>query len=157
MQPAAVAVLEIEGFVGAVENPVGGAKMRVLPVSQQVSLPIPQREPLSGGEQGLVPAPEPLSGGEQGLGPTPELLSGSEQGLGLATAPLEAVTLPNGMHLLCGSPTESRFIYNEVFVQRCYSRHGIRVRAGDTVVDVGANVGLFTLFLLRGGAIGCVH
>ena len=41
-------------------------------------------------------------------------------------------------------------------MRRCYSRHGIRVRDGDTVIDAGANVGLFTLFLLRGGAIGYV-
>ncbi len=40
-------------------------------------------------------------------------------------------------------------------MRRCYSSHGVRVREGDTVVDAGANVGLFTLFLLRGGAIRC--
>ena len=39
-------------------------------------------------------------------------------------------------------------------MRRCYCRHGIRVRNGDTVIDAGANVGLFALFLLRGGAIG---
>ena len=49
-----------------------------------------------------------------------------------------------------------RYIYEEIFVRRCYSRHGVRVRNGDTVIDAGANVGLFTLFLLRGGAIGSV-
>ena len=48
------------------------------------------------------------------------------------------------------------FIYEEIFVRRCYCRHGVRVRNGDTIIDAGANVGLFTLFLLRGGAIGYV-
>ena len=70
---------------------------------------------------------------------------------------LSVVTMPNGMRLQCGSPVEARFIYDEIFVQRCYSKHGIRVRTGDTVIDAGANVGLFTLFLLRGGALGCAY
>ncbi len=52
------------------------------------------------------------------------------------------------------SVIQTRFIYEEIFVRRCYCRHGIRVRDGDTVIDAGANVGLFALFLLRGGAIG---
>jgi len=70
---------------------------------------------------------------------------------------LTVVTMPNGMRLQCGSPVEARFIYDEIFLQRCYSKHGIRVRTGDTVIDAGANVGLFTLFLLRGGALGCAY
>ena len=89
------------------------------------------------------------------VGP-PTVEAASQKAATHEAATLESVTLPNGMRLLCGSPTEAHFIYDEIFVQRCYSRHGIRVRAGDTVVDAGANVGLFTLFLLRGGAFGCV-
>ena len=53
------------------------------------------------------------------------------------------------------SVVQAQFIYDEIFVRPCYIRHGVRVRNGDTVIDAGANVGLFTLFLLRGGAIGC--
>ena len=52
---------------------------------------------------------------------------------------------------------QTSFIYDEIFVRRCYCRHGIRVRDNDTVIDAGANVGLFAMFLLRGGAIGCMH
>jgi FkbM family methyltransferase len=41
-------------------------------------------------------------------------------------------------------------IYFEIFVERCYTpRWFYRPAAGDTVLDVGANVGAFTLFLTR--------
>lgn len=45
-------------------------------------------------------------------------------------------------------PDEARFIYSEIFEQRCYLRHGISVGASDVIVDCGANVGLFSLSLL---------
>lgn len=36
--------------------------------------------------------------------------------------------------------------YREVFERGLYTRHGITLSAGDCVVDVGGNIGLFTLF-----------
>lgn len=42
---------------------------------------------------------------------------------------------------------ETKFVYQEIFEDRVYFRHGISLRAGDTVFDVGANIGLFTLFI----------
>lgn len=41
---------------------------------------------------------------------------------------------------------EARFIYREIFEERIYLRHGVELRDGDCVFDVGANIGLFTLF-----------
>src|SRR5262249_41902221 len=38
-------------------------------------------------------------------------------------------------------------MYNELFAERCYLRHAIALRPGDTVVDVGANIGLFALLV----------
>ncbi|CAK0762025.1 hypothetical protein CVIRNUC_002916 [Coccomyxa viridis] len=61
-----------------------------------------------------------------------------------------AVTLPNGWRVSHGSPAEASFIYREIFEERCYMQHGIRVHDGSICVDVGANVGFFTLFLLGG-------
>lgn len=49
-------------------------------------------------------------------------------------------------HIQCASSLEKNFLYDEIFVQKCYLKHGIQLKAGDCVVDVGANVGLFTLF-----------
>ena len=39
-------------------------------------------------------------------------------------------------------------VYKEIFEDQCYLRHGIRLQDGDTVVDIGANIGLFSLFVM---------
>src|SRR4051812_11915781 len=38
-------------------------------------------------------------------------------------------------------------IYRDIFEDQCYRRHGVSVRDGDCVLDVGANTGLFVLYL----------
>ncbi len=48
-----------------------------------------------------------------------------------------------------GARGEVDFIFNEVFREREYLQHGIELRPGDTVFDVGANIGLFALFAAR--------
>jgi FkbH-like protein/FkbM family methyltransferase len=45
------------------------------------------------------------------------------------------------------SSVETDDLYREIFVERRYLRHGIRLQDGACVVDVGANIGLFTLFV----------
>ncbi|HUX50923.1 MAG TPA: FkbM family methyltransferase, partial [Spirochaetia bacterium] len=47
------------------------------------------------------------------------------------------------------SPIETELEYNDVVVMQEYLRTGISVSDGDTVVDVGANVGIFAMHLLR--------
>jgi FkbM family methyltransferase len=42
---------------------------------------------------------------------------------------------------------ETEFVYREVFQDRVYLQHGIRIHDADCVFDVGANIGLFTIFL----------
>jgi phthiocerol/phenolphthiocerol synthesis type-I polyketide synthase E len=44
------------------------------------------------------------------------------------------------------SETESDFIFDEIFVRRVYVQNGVTVTDGSTIVDVGANIGLFSLF-----------
>eukprot|EP00048_Salpingoeca_helianthica_P010359 m.148949 g.148949 ORF g.148949 m.148949 type:complete len:312 (-) comp15063_c6_seq1:34-969(-) len=41
---------------------------------------------------------------------------------------------------------EAEFLHNEVFVQRAYLQGGLTLKDGDCIVDVGANIGLFSLF-----------
>ncbi|HEV2860061.1 MAG TPA: amino acid adenylation domain-containing protein [Pyrinomonadaceae bacterium] len=55
--------------------------------------------------------------------------------------------LPNGLKVLYLNRNEAEVIYREVFEEQTYLRHGVRLADGDCVFDVGANIGLFTLFV----------
>jgi amino acid adenylation domain-containing protein/FkbH-like protein/FkbM family methyltransferase len=54
--------------------------------------------------------------------------------------------LPNGAAVGEKNRNETREVYEEVFGRRVYLRGGLRIVDGATVIDVGANIGLFTLF-----------
>ncbi|HKQ08166.1 MAG TPA: amino acid adenylation domain-containing protein, partial [Blastocatellia bacterium] len=56
--------------------------------------------------------------------------------------------LPNGMVISHQNKGESDYLYQEIFEREAYLRHGIRLGEAACVVDVGANIGLFTLFVL---------
>jgi FkbM family methyltransferase len=54
---------------------------------------------------------------------------------------------PQGLEILHFAEAETKFVYKEIFEDRIYFRHGITLAKGDCVWDVGANIGLFTLFV----------
>ena len=54
--------------------------------------------------------------------------------------------MPNNITVADLNRNETEVIYEEIFVDRNYLRRGIRLREG-RVFDVGANIGLFTLFV----------
>ena len=54
--------------------------------------------------------------------------------------------LPNGLDIVHCHKYETDFLYQEIFEQEIYTHHQIRLAADDCVFDVGANIGLFTLF-----------
>lgn len=56
--------------------------------------------------------------------------------------------LPNGLVMSQVSRAETDLLFEEIFVSRSYTRHGVSISDGDIVFDVGANIGLFTLFTL---------
>ena len=59
------------------------------------------------------------------------------------------LTLPNGMDIACQTTTEAKFFYDDIFVKRIYHRNGISLDRVECVFDVGANIGLFSLFVRR--------
>ncbi|MCQ9207391.1 MAG: FkbM family methyltransferase [Omnitrophica bacterium] len=60
---------------------------------------------------------------------------------------MEEYTLPNGMRVYHINEYETKFIYKEIFKERTYVKNGISLDKGVVVFDVGANIGLFTLFI----------
>jgi amino acid adenylation domain-containing protein/FkbM family methyltransferase len=55
--------------------------------------------------------------------------------------------LPNGMHVAQQNRTETDYLYQEIFEEQTYLRHGVTLSPGACVFDVGANIGMFTLFV----------
>jgi amino acid adenylation domain-containing protein/FkbM family methyltransferase len=54
--------------------------------------------------------------------------------------------LPNGVEVFHQNRSETEFLYEEIFTRHEYLRNGIDVRDGDVIFDVGANIGMYTLF-----------
>jgi FkbM family methyltransferase len=55
---------------------------------------------------------------------------------------ISETTLPNGMKIFAINPEEALVLYEQV---QEYFKNGIELHLGDTVFDVGANIGLFSL------------
>jgi FkbM family methyltransferase len=68
-----------------------------------------------------------------------------------ADAPPAAGTryvMPNGLEIADLNRYETEYLYQEIFRDEAYLRHGVVLGDGDCVIDVGSNIGLFTLFVL---------
>ncbi|MES2732835.1 MAG: amino acid adenylation domain-containing protein [Bacteroidota bacterium] len=64
-------------------------------------------------------------------------------------------TLPNGMVVFHKNRFETEVLFEEIFQDRVYQQGGIRLPKGAVIVDVGANIGMFSLYAglhLRGAA-----
>ncbi len=59
---------------------------------------------------------------------------------------MNKVRLPNKEEIYCINPAEALLLYEDIYRDRSYLREGITIRDGDCIFDVGANIGLFTLF-----------
>lgn len=59
---------------------------------------------------------------------------------------ISVIKLPNGMQVECLCAEEVPILYQQV---QGYLQHGIELCPGDTVFDVGANIGLFSLWALE--------
>jgi len=60
---------------------------------------------------------------------------------------MEKIKLPNGLECYSLSHRETEYIYSEIFSEQQYVQNNIVVREGDCIFDVGANIGLFVLFI----------
>jgi 31-O-methyltransferase len=62
---------------------------------------------------------------------------------------MRRLSLPGGLEVFSLNADETRFVHGEVFGARCYLRHGIELRDGDCVFDVGANIGMASIFFSK--------
>ncbi|MBD0260758.1 MAG: FkbM family methyltransferase, partial [Cytophagales bacterium] len=54
--------------------------------------------------------------------------------------------LPNGMKVFYMNRSETDLIYLEIFDEHTYLQQGISIKPGDVIFDVGANIGMFSLY-----------
>ena len=54
--------------------------------------------------------------------------------------------LPNGLRVAHIHAGETGMLYRRIFVDRCYLRYGITLSPGNVIFDVGANIGMASLF-----------
>lgn len=59
---------------------------------------------------------------------------------------IKSVVLPKIGKVFCHLKSDPIWLYREIFENRDYLQNGIELNAGDIVFDVGANIGMFTLF-----------
>jgi FkbM family methyltransferase len=62
---------------------------------------------------------------------------------------MKFVSLPNGLTISALNEAEVKVLYHEIFVQKSYLKHGIQVADGDCIFDIGANIGLYAIFLAQ--------
>lgn len=62
---------------------------------------------------------------------------------------MKRTTLSDGLELFYLSIEETRFVHDEIFADRTYFRHGVTLAPGACVVDVGANIGMFAMYVHR--------
>lgn len=64
---------------------------------------------------------------------------------------MKQVRLPNAMNVwtVPAGTLDARVMFQELFRDRCYEQHGISVKDGFTIFDIGANIGMFTLSLME--------
>jgi FkbM family methyltransferase len=55
--------------------------------------------------------------------------------------------LPNGLRVFSLAKIDTDMVYQEIFVEDVYRQHGVTLRDGNCIFDVGANTGLFEIFL----------
>lgn len=60
---------------------------------------------------------------------------------------LDLYKLPNQREVVSLNHAETHQFYQEIFEAQLYTKHGITIREGDCIFDVGANIGMFTLFV----------
>ncbi|HXE84565.1 MAG TPA: FkbM family methyltransferase, partial [Gemmatimonadales bacterium] len=79
---------------------------------------------------------------------TPATLSVSAGRAAQCFGDRQRTVLPNGVEIVHLNQYETDYLYKEIFEEQTYLKNGIQLPDGATVVDIGANIGMFSLFVL---------
>ena len=59
----------------------------------------------------------------------------------------DSYALPNGLQIVHINKNETDLLYRDIFIDESYVKCGISLSDGDVILDIGANIGLFTLYI----------
>ncbi|MDP2704170.1 MAG: FkbM family methyltransferase [bacterium] len=77
--------------------------------------------------------------------------------LKIVSRPTVVYTLRNGIVCAVRSKTNDRVIFNQIWLQRVYVPQGFEIKNRDLVIDIGAHIGLFSIFAATYAANGRVY
>lgn len=64
----------------------------------------------------------------------------------ISKKPISAVRLKNGVHIKSPEDVDLAYIFHEIWIDEYYSPPGYEITDGQTIVDIGANIGVFALY-----------
>ncbi|MGK0389741.1 MAG: FkbM family methyltransferase [Maribacter sp.] len=67
------------------------------------------------------------------------------------------LSLKNGLQFIVRARTMDRAVVKEVWLSNIYDRFGISVEKGDTVIDIGAHIGVFSIYAAEKSQTGKVY
>jgi len=67
------------------------------------------------------------------------------------------IELKNGLKYIVRARTMDRTVFKEVWIRNFYDKYDIRVEEGDTVLDVGAHIGVFSIYAAEMSKTGKVY
>ncbi len=60
---------------------------------------------------------------------------------------INSMTLRNGIVVFCPGEIDLNFLFHEIFIDKVYNPKGYEIHEGDTIIDIGGNIGMFAVFV----------
>ncbi len=62
---------------------------------------------------------------------------------------MQQTTLPNGLEINTLSKLDAHILFREIYSLATYNSHGITIKRGDCVFDIGANIGFYSVYVTQ--------